>query len=216
MMALEYRVLPPRKQTENPPALVMLHGYGADMNDLYSFATMLPEELLIISVQAPRRLPWGGYAWYDIEMSADGIKTSNAQQGKEAVQQVFTFLDEMREEFDFDANRLFLLGFSQGCILSLACMYRQPERFKGIVALSGYLNVDFLDQKPEDVTISGAVFHSHGTQDPVIPVSAAEMTRDILEKTDLDYTFKTYPAGHGINQENLQDLIAWINTKLNS
>lgn len=215
-MALEYRVLQPRKQTNNPPALVMLHGYGADMNDLYSFATMLPPELLIISIQAPRRLPWGGYAWYDIEMSADGIKTSNAEQGKEAVGLVFQFLDEMKEQFDFDANRLFLLGFSQGCILSLACLYTQPERFKGIIALSGYLNADFLNEKPENISVSGAVFHSHGTEDPVIPVSAAEMTRDILEKTDLDYTFKTYPAGHGINQQNLQDLIAWLNQRLDA
>jgi phospholipase/carboxylesterase len=53
---LDYRILKPRKDASaESPMLVMLYGYGADMNDLFGFAAMLPEDLLVLSLDAPLR-----------------------------------------------------------------------------------------------------------------------------------------------------------------
>ena len=65
-MSLKYIIRKPTKESENPPLLILLHGYGSNERDLFSFAEELPEELLIVSAQAPYEMGHGGYAWYAI------------------------------------------------------------------------------------------------------------------------------------------------------
>ena len=65
-MILEYVARAPKCEINNPPLLILLHGYGSNKQDLFSFAEELPDELLIISAQAPFEMGYGGYAWYAI------------------------------------------------------------------------------------------------------------------------------------------------------
>ena len=68
----------PSTLKENAPLLVMLHGYGSDENDLFSFASELPEELFIISIRAPYSLQPSGNAWYAINFDARTNHTHNS------------------------------------------------------------------------------------------------------------------------------------------
>ncbi|MBQ0768295.1 MAG: phospholipase, partial [Bizionia sp.] len=65
---------------ENAPLLILLHGYGSDENDLFSFATELPKELCIISARAPYPMEPYGNAWYAINFDADKGKWSDNEQ----------------------------------------------------------------------------------------------------------------------------------------
>ena len=71
-MSLHYIVREPKQATENPPLLILLHGYGSNEQDLFSFAEELPDNLLIVSAQAPHSMEFGAYAWYAINF--DNIK----------------------------------------------------------------------------------------------------------------------------------------------
>ena len=51
------------------PAIILLHGYGSNSGDLFSFANYLPSDHIIISLQAPMENPFGGYAWYSIRFN---------------------------------------------------------------------------------------------------------------------------------------------------
>ena len=64
-LSLEHNYRPSTK-SENAPAIIMLHGYGSDENDLFSFASELPSEYAIISLKAPYKLQPFGNAWYNI------------------------------------------------------------------------------------------------------------------------------------------------------
>ena len=133
---------------QNAPLLIMMHGYGSDENDLFSFSTELPEELFIISVRAPYPMQPNGNAWYAINFDADQGKWNNNEQAKQSRDLIATFIDEAIAEYPVNKNNVTLFGFSQGSILCYAVALTYPEKVKNIIALSGYINKDIL---PEDI-----------------------------------------------------------------
>jgi len=161
-LSLEYIIKEPTVKTkEKAPLILLIHGYGSNKEDLFSFANDLPEQAYIVSVQAPTALPFGGYAWYSITFDADENKFSDPVEGKASVQKLNTFIDEVTQYYPIDTNKIFLTGFSQGAILSYAYAFTFPEKTKYIVALSGYFNQDFLLNKPTKNNVD--FFISHGT-----------------------------------------------------
>ncbi|WP_285715326.1 hypothetical protein, partial [Proteus vulgaris] len=84
----------PKNATENAPLLLLLHGYGSNEEDLFSFASELPEEAFIISLSAPRNLQPYGYSWYDIVYTVDNEKFSDDDQAIESRDAVAKFIDE--------------------------------------------------------------------------------------------------------------------------
>ncbi len=114
--------------TENAPLLILLHGYGSDENDLFSFAGELPEELFIISVRAPYPMQPSGNAWYAINFDAEKGKWSDNEQAILSRDLIAKFIDEAIETYPVNKNNVSLLGFSQGSILSYAVALTYPEK----------------------------------------------------------------------------------------
>ncbi len=110
----------PSTLTENAPLLVMLHGYGSDENDLFSFANELPEELFIISIRAPYPLQPSGNAWYAINFDAEQNKWNDNEQAKTSMQVLIACIDSACDQYPVDKTNVSLLGFSQGTILGMA------------------------------------------------------------------------------------------------
>jgi len=119
MSDLNYLVRIPKKEVENPPLLILLHGYGSNEQDLFSFSEELPDQFLIISAQAPINMQPGSYAWYDINFDRINGKFSDLKQAKESIDKIAVFIDLIKEKYKTDVAQTFLLGFSQGAILKL-------------------------------------------------------------------------------------------------
>ena len=212
---LEHLVKRPSVETSNPPLLVMLHGYGSNEQDLFSFAQELPPELLIVSARAPLSMGFGGYAWYSINFEADRDNFSNLEEANFALGEIDKFLDGVIETYDPDPKRVFLMGFSQGTILSLAYALNHPGKIQHVLALSGYVNQKLLKTPLEaDAYAKLDIFASHGTVDQVIPVEWARRTPGFLEKLNIEYVYKEYPVGHGVAPQNFFDLLSWIKDRL--
>jgi len=212
---LHYLVRPPVIKTENPPLLLLLHGYGSNEDDLFSFAEELPKELLIISAQAPLAMDYGSYAWYTIHFTSDASKFSDIPEAKKSLEIIDIFLEEMLDTYQADRNRIFLLGFSQGAILSMAYALNNPEKVPYILALSGYLNTQLIREDLDLAAIKKLDFFvSHGAVDQVIPVEWARKTPDILNSLRIPNTYKEYPVGHGVAPQNFYDLKSWIEKRL--
>ena len=192
-------------------ALLMLHGYGSNEEDLFSFADYLPDDLLIISARAPNRLDFGGYAWYDLFIDALGNKISDNLQAQETVENLSIFIDFLVEKYTIDKSNFNLLGFSQGAILSYALSLNYPEKIKNVLALSGYINEDIMPLK-EDIEKYKHLnfFVSHGVYDDVILIEAARKIPPYLQARNIKHLYKEYDMGHEINYECLQDMISWI------
>src|SRR5690606_20272255 len=164
-LSLFHLIKSPKISSEKSPVLIMLHGYGSDANDLFAFASELPEELFIISAQAPYPLPPYGNAWYAINFDSVQGKFSDDFQAIESRNKIVRFIDEVVENYPVDPNNISLLGFSQGTILSYAVALSYPERVKNVVALSGYINTEILEKDYRSKDFSNlSIYASHGTQ----------------------------------------------------
>lgn len=144
---LPHVVRQPKQPTKNPALLVLLHGYGSNELDLFSFADELPDNLLIISLRAPYEMGNGAYAWYAINLDSENNKFSDLVQARESMQKIATTIDSLKTQYATNQNNTFLLGFSQGAILSYALSFNFPNKIEHIIALSGYLNTELLPEK---------------------------------------------------------------------
>ncbi len=197
--------------SNNAPAIIMLHGYGSDQNDLFSFAEELPEKYAIISLKAPIPLQPYGNAWYPIYFENNGGKFSDDKQAIVSRDLVVTCIDEAIEKYDLDKKNITLLGFSQGTILSFAIALSFPEKVKNVIGLSGYINTHILKKGFENNNFSQLkVYSSHGSVDQVIPVEWAQKTKPFLEKLGIDCTYTEFPVGHGVSPQNFYDFKTWL------
>ncbi len=197
---------------ENAPLLIMCHGYGSDENDLFAFASELPEELFIISLRAPYPMQPFGNAWYSINFDAVQGKWSDNEQAKKSVGLISKFIDYACKTYPVNSENVTLLGFSQGTILSYAVALTYPQKVKNVIALSGYINEDILPDKIEDKDVSHLNFFcSHGSVDQVIPIDWARKTPEFLETLKINHIYKEYSVGHGVAPQNFYDFKAWLN-----
>lgn len=214
-LSLDYISKEPNQITENTPLLILLHGYGSNEEDLFSFATELPEELIIISARAPQNLGFGSYSWYTINFTADAGKFSDIPEAISARDLISSFIDEIQNEYKITPEKTFLLGFSQGTILSYAVALNYPEKVQKIIALSGYVNPELL---PSNLTLKDYskldFFISHGTVDQVIPVEWANKSPQFLNQLKIKNSYQEYPVGHGVAPQNFFDFKKWIEERI--
>lgn len=214
-LSLYHLIKEPRERKEKSPLLIMLHGYGSDANDLFSFASELPVELFIISAQAPYPLPPYGNAWYAINFDSVQGKFSDDIQAIESRKKIIDFLDEVIENYPVDPDNVTLLGFSQGTILSYAVALSHPEKVRNVIALSGYINLDILEENYRENDFSNlSIYSSHGTQDQVIPVSWARRNPEILKNLGIEHKYSEFPVGHGVAPQNLMEIKNWIKSRI--
>ena len=206
-----------RKSTlcSEAPLLILLHGYGSNENDLFSFAADLPEELCIIALRAPYPLHQHGHAWYAINFDADQKEWNDVAQAKESMKKIMDCINRACETYNIDDKNINLLGFSQGCILSTALALNHPEKFKNIIGLSGYICREFLD-KPQDKKAYKHlnIYCSHGTSDPVIPVEWARETPKYLNSLGIKNYYSEFGVGHGVAAENFFEFKEWLQARV--
>lgn len=210
-LPLDHVHVEPSEPTDGPaPAVVVLHGRGADEEDLLPVAQHLPDELHVLSLRAPDRL-MGGYTWYELDTSAGGLHQSqpHAEEYRRSLDLVSETIDAAIETYDLDADRIGLLGFSQGCITSLGLLLEAPDRFAWVVGLHGYLAESHADLEPDGIE-GKPVFLGAGAADQIIPAERVERAADRMKELGADVRFDVYQTPHGIGQQELQDLVAFV------
>jgi phospholipase/carboxylesterase len=208
---LLHKVLPSSAlREERQPALILLHGRGTNEDDLLGLAEYLDPRFFIVSARAPFPFPYGGFAWYQILE----VGTPDPRQFDESYRRLSQFVEDVKAKYPVDPDRVFLLGFSMGSIMSLALSLTKPGAFKGVVAHSGYVPENTSLRFRWDELTGLGLFVAHGTEDPVIPIEFGRRASELLSKTQADLTYREYPIGHTISEESLSDFSAWLRKKL--
>ncbi|MBP7173590.1 MAG: phospholipase [Cloacibacterium sp.] len=207
-MDLYYLVREPKNISAHTPLLVLLHGYGSNEEDLFSFVPTLPEDWLVVSFRAPRDTMYSGYAWYDINF-VDKEKFIDTTQANESLNSIIQNIIKIREHYGLAEGKTHLCGFSQGGILSYALALTKPELFKKIACLSAYPEPKILQNINKDKKALSHLqfFVSHGTDDAVIPIEWGRKASELLYDLSIYFSFREYMSGHGVNQKNYMDLM---------
>lgn len=209
--SLHYLIRPPKIESEKPPLLLLLHGVGSNEQNMFSFADMLPDKYKVVSVRGPLTLGNGSYAWFQVQFGLNG-PVINKEQAENARKEIIMFIDDLKAVEEFDQNQVYLIGFSQGGIMSYSVALTEPEKVKGIAVMSGRLLPEI---KPlivsEDRLKKLRIFVSHGKLDPVLQYSYAEDAVAYLKSKELQTDFYTYDEVHTINRQMLADVTSWLN-----
>lgn len=184
--------------------VVMLHGLGADGNDLIGIAPVWARELPTVAFVSPHApfpcdmAPFGRQ-WFSLQSREPanmlaGIRT--------AAPMLNAFLDVELERYGLGADRLALVGFSQGTMMSLYTALRRPEPIAGIVGYSGALIAG--DLPGDQVTARPPVVLVHGTADEVVPFQAMQNAEAGLTELGIEVESVARPGlGHGIDEVGL-------------
>ena len=215
--SLVHAVREPVERSAKPaPVLIMLHGVGSNEQDLMGLAPMLDPRFFVVSVRAPITLQHGSYAWYHVQFTPHGhiINPEEAEASRELILQ---FVGEVTDSYNVDSDRVYIMGFSQGCIMSVSAALTEPARFAGVVGMSGRLLPDIVDKAAPAQELRGLpILIVHGTDDSVLSIEYGRAIRDALEKLPVDLTYLEYPMGHHVSNESLADIERWLSERLDS
>jgi phospholipase/carboxylesterase len=209
--------------TLEPPSpatacVIWMHGLGADGND---FVPMVPElglprdhSVRFIFPNAPT-MPVtinGGYvmrAWYDI-VSADLDRRADETGVRKSAVAIDELIADQRAQ-GIVSNRIVLAGFSQGGVIALQTGLRYPEKLGGIMALSTYLAcADTLGAEAASSNRDIAIFMAHGSQDPVIALSLAKLSKAKLDTHGYKVQWHEYGMPHSVCAEEIDDIAAFL------
>jgi len=214
-LSLVHLIRPSQSIDKHTPLLIMLHGYGSNEEDLFSFSAELNENIFIISVRAPYPLEPFGHAWYAIHFDNTNGKWSDDQQAIESREKIVTFIEEACAAYGLNSDNISLLGFSQGTILSYSVALTYPEKIKNVIGLSGYINVDILAEGYSEKDHSNLnVYASHGQVDQVIPPEWAQRIPDFLTDLGIAHVYEEFPVGHGVAPQNFYSFKKWLEDKV--
>ena len=204
---LNYKIQKADKFPNKCGAIFLIHGYGSNSEDLFSFKAYLPKNLTIISLEAPIQIETESFAWYSINYNQNFEKWSSNEEAIKSIKKIYETINFLTNKHNLNNHDITLIGFSQGAILSWAIGFNYPKFIRRIIALSGYINEELITKN--DITFKA--FSSHGTVDPIIPVNWARNTiKKHIKKGCEDLIYNEYDEGHTLSEKNLIDFLNWI------
>ncbi len=198
-LSLSYALRAPKGTAESDPLplVFMLHGRGADANDLADLAPMMGGGYRFVFPNAaePFEAAPGftfGYTWFDgWPAEPNSVKKSRNL--------LLQFIDEIIERYATPPGKVILSGFSQGALMSLDAGFRTKHKLAGIVVMSGAV----YEHDPPNFSPKIPVLIVHGSDDDVIPVLAARRARRILEDHGIEPEYQEFPMGHFVTPDSI-------------
>lgn len=210
-LVLRHKVRQAEGEATTHPAVILLHGYGSNEQDLFGFAQQIPKEYTVISARAPITLRKNSYAWYHVDFSTPE-PTYIAHEAEKSRKILLKFIKQVTDKYKLDTNHIILSGFSQGGVMSYAVATQSPEKIKGIGVLSGKMLKETTTAiKKGEALKKLKVFISHGKQDPVIKIHHAHQAKKILEQNGLQPEYlERNQMGHSIDSVVLLKWLTWL------
>ncbi|HVM41277.1 MAG TPA: thioredoxin [Acidimicrobiia bacterium] len=187
--------------------LLLVHGLGADENDLAALVPYLDPEGQFVTVLPRAPKPYGpGYQWYEFTPEGPDPATFAA-----SVDSLDAAVDAACEEHGLRREEAIFAGFSQGASLMLALGLRAGggTRPAGILAMSGFLpsvpgvGYDWEAEAPP-------VLVQHGTHDPMLPVTRGRDAAHVLAQHGVPVVYGEFPMGHQVALESIEQAAGWL------
>lgn len=200
------------KSGKKPEHLViLLHGYGADGNDLIGLAPILAQALPhahFISPHAPSPCEMSpfGRQWFSL---TDWSPKTMLRKAQEVMPALSMFISTQAKRFNLNDDKLALVGFSQGTMMALYTALRRPYACAAVAGFSGSLIGE------EGITSKPPICLVHGDQDNVVPYGAMALAEASLKHEGVEVeTHTRHGLGHGIDPEGLDIACKFLKEKL--
>lgn len=175
---LKSKIIKPEKEIKN--AIILLHGYGGDGNDIsmlsLNWKRHLPNTIFICpNGHETCEINPSGYQWFDLTKDDPNYILKETKKAEEILKK---FINEIKEEYNLINSKICLSGFSQGCMMSLNVGLTSEDKFSSIVGFSGkIINQSDLKQRVKNLT---DVFLIHGELDDIVSPTFLLEAKDFL------------------------------------
>lgn len=215
-LALTHLVREPLTPAHRPPLLLLLHGVGSNERDLFGLAPALDPRFLVLSLRAPNPLGPQSFAWFQIRPAPEG-NVINPVQAEASRSTLIELIPQAAAAYGADPQQVYLMGFSQGAILSASVALTEPDLVAGAVLMSGRILPEILPLlAPRDALAGLPLLVIHGTEDRVLPIAHGRASREMLAKLPVALTYQEFPMGHEITAESFALLNHWLAARLDA
>jgi phospholipase/carboxylesterase len=157
-----------------------------------------------------------GFAWFEISWTATDIAI-DFQQAEQSRALLMRFIAEALAAYGGDPARVYLLGFSQGAIMSASVALTEPELVAGAALMSGRIPEEIRPIIAPAERLAGKPFLVvHGTADTVLPIRNGRASRELLATLPVALTYQEYPMAHEVSAQSLADVAGWLTEHLDA
>lgn len=213
-LSLHHVVREPRPLVPRPPLLLLLHGVGSNERSMARIADRFDARFLVLSVRSPLVFGPDAFGWFHVTFTDDGPRIVR-EEAEAGWRWIARFVDEVVTAYAADRERVYLAGFSQGAIMSLATLLTAPGRVAGVAMLSGRLLPEVLPHAaPRETLRDKPVLMLHGVNDEKLGIHLARWARDRLATMPLALDYRELAIGHRISAESVGLASDWLTARL--
>ncbi len=183
---LDTIIIPPENEQMVKNAVVLLHGYGGDGNDI-SMLTLNWKRFLKNTVflcpngHEKCEINPTGFQWFDLSKDNEEDILKKSQEAENILKR---FIEEVKNKYKITNNKIVLCGFSQGCMMSINTGVTTVDEFNCIVGFSGkIININNLQKRIKNKT---KIMLIHGDQDEIVSSSYLLEAKDFFERNKFD------------------------------
>lgn len=187
------------------PVIFGLHGIGYNEKDMLHLVEELKEEFILIGIRGNLTYEQG-YAYYFLKSYGNPER----ELFDSGVNNLKAFIEEACEQYPIDQERKYLIGFSQGAILSMSLALILGESIKGVVAMNGYIPEFVKEEFPLKSIKQTSFMVTQGEKDKIFGLSVGLENYEYLRQHAGSVKYIIYPEIHVVNDEMKRDLVSWI------
>lgn len=191
-------LLVPKQINATTKCVLLLHGIGGDIHTLEEIGQQLPKDCLVIALEAPFAMAEGGYEWYFIDFTKSPPEHHLGQFEQSRIA-IFDYIQKLMDTYQITIGNFFLVGFSQGGIISLDLALERPDLFQGMSVLSGRLSLKPTTEiAPLAALKKLKVLFIHGNKDTILPPKVAKEAMAFCEEHQMDTTYLELDIEHEV------------------
>ena len=213
---LDYNISVPKDMSKKPATLFLMHGYRGNEKGYKNLKERLKDDVVIVSLRAPFKMKHSLFTifqnsnkWYDFSI-ANGDTSSNQAQINESTERILATIEEVKEKYAINNERIIIGGFSQGAIMSYKLGLLYPALFSGIMVHSGRLPVEYTLLSDINEYKDLNVLIIHGKKDGVLSTKWSLQGKKLFEDINATIEYLEIDAGHSMNSASIEKIIEWI------
>lgn len=213
-LSLPHVIRSPKVSLRQPPLVMILHGLNSSEKEMLGIASSFDERFMIICVRGLIDQFLGRYNWFQTEL-VSGDWLTNTLQLEHSRQALAKFISESVTAYNTNPAQTYLVGFSQGAVMTIQLLITEIDALTGVAILSGQLLPEMrVPPDKMDAFTGFPVMITHGLHDEIYPVVCGRIVRDTMTDWGMKVSYHEYPSGHFLTSQILEDVRGWLSAQL--
>lgn len=191
--------------------MLALHGVGSNEKDLISVAEEISPDSIVLSLRSPIELSSNAFSWFQVQFTSSGPvhNWNEAKLNFELLEKEILFISK---KYEIPLSQISVMGFSQGSIMTMGLLLQSSLDLGQYLCFSGRTLPEFASfglANPMNI-MKKKLFLAHGIHDGTLPVKFARESKSLMEKLNVNMTYREFDGGHGLTEQIISEAKSWL------